>query len=72
MMEPILEKIAQESQGKLIVGKMNVDENPVISGQFGIRSIPTMMVVRNGQVIDQWAGALPEPVLRQRIAHVIK
>ena len=71
MTEPILEKIARETAGRIRVAKLNVDENPVISGRFGIRSIPTMMVFRGGQVIDQWAGALPEPVIRQRIAHLL-
>ena len=71
MTEPILEKIAGETAGRIRVAKLNVDENPIISGRFGIRSIPTMMVFRGGQVIDQWAGALPEPVIRQRIAHLL-
>lgn len=71
MTEPILEKIARETAGRIKVAKLNVDENPVISGRYGIRSIPTMMVFRGGQVIDQWAGALPEPVIRQRIAHLL-
>ena len=71
MTEPILEKIARETAGRIRVAKLNVDENPIISGRYGIRSIPTMMVFRGGQIIDQWAGALPEPVIRQRIAHLL-
>ena len=71
MTEPILEKIARETAGRIRVAKLNVDENPIISGRYGIRSIPTMMVIRGGQIIDQWAGALPEPVIRQRIAHLL-
>lgn len=71
MMEPILENIARESAGKIRVAKLNVDQNPITANRYGVRSIPTMMVVRNGQIIDQWAGALPEQLLRQRIAHIV-
>jgi thioredoxin 1 len=71
MVAPILDKLARENTGKLRIVKLNVDENPQIAGRYGVRSIPTMMVVKNGQVIDQWVGALPEPALRQRIAHLL-
>jgi thioredoxin 1 len=71
MTEPILEKIARENAGKIRVAKLNVDENPLTAGRYGIRSIPTMLVVRDGRIIDQWSGALPEPLLRQRIAHLL-
>ena len=71
MMEPILENIARESAGKLRVAKLNVDQNPKTANRYGVRSIPTMMVVRDGQIIDQWAGALPEQLLRQRIANIL-
>ena len=71
MPEPILEKIASETAGKIRVAKLNVDENPLTAGRYGIRSIPTMMVVRDGRIIDKWSGALPEPLLRQRIAHLL-
>jgi len=71
MTEPILEKLAKETAGKLLIAKINVDQNPMISGKYGVRSIPTMMVFNDGKTIDQWVGALPEQLLRQRIAHLI-
>ena len=71
MTDPILEKIAGEAAGKLIVAKVNVDENPLIASRYGIQSIPTMMVVTNGHIADRWTGALPEPYIRQRLAHYL-
>jgi thioredoxin len=68
MVEPVLEKLAREMAGRVRIAKVNVDENPRIAGQYGVQSIPTMMVVRDGQVLDRWAGALPEMALRNRIA----
>ena len=72
MTEPILEKIARETGGKLRIAKLNVDQNPVTANRYNVRSIPTMMVVRSGKIIDQWVGALPEAMMRQRIAHLIR
>lgn len=70
MVEPTLEKLAVELAGRVRIAKVNVDENPGISRRYGIVSIPTMMVVRNGQIVDRWAGALPEPALRSRLAGI--
>lgn len=67
MVEPILEKLAREMNGRLRVVKVNVDENPATAQRYGVQSIPTMMVVKNGQVTDRWAGALPEVALRNRV-----
>ncbi len=71
MTEPILEKLAREMSDRLIVAKVNVDENPFQAQRYGIQSIPTMMVVRNGQIVDRWMGALPEQALRNRLASLI-
>jgi thioredoxin 1 len=70
--EPIVEKLAGELGSRLKVAKMNVDENPVVPQRYGVQSIPTMMVVKNGQVVDRWVGALPEPAMRARITPVLK
>ena len=72
MVEPTVEKLARENTGRVKIAKVNVDENPTIAGRYGIQSIPTMMVVRNGQIIDRWAGALPEPALRSRVAPFLR
>ena len=68
---PMVERLAKEHGGKIIVAKVNVDDNPVISERYGIQSIPTMMVVRNGAVVDRWAGALPEGALKSRLAPIL-
>lgn len=67
MTEPIIEKLAREMAGRLKVAKVNVDENPQVSQRYGVQSIPTMMIVKNGQIVDRWAGALPEPAMRSRV-----
>jgi thioredoxin 1 len=71
MTEPILDKMATEMTGRLIIAKMNVDENPYTAQQYGIQSIPTMMIVRNGKIIDRWVGALSEPALKSRVMAAI-
>ncbi len=67
MIAPALEDIAREFAGRLVVAKLNVDENPNTAAAFGIMSIPTLIVFRNGQPVDRIVGALPPPLLRQRI-----
>ena len=64
---PALENMAQEFSGRLLVGKLNVDENPRTAARYGIMSIPTLLVFKNGQVVDKIVGALPAPALRQRV-----
>lgn len=71
MVAPTLEKLAREWNGKVKIAKVNVDENPVVAGRHRVSSIPTMMVVVNGRVVDTWAGALPEPALRSRLSAAI-
>ena len=60
---PTVEALAKDYQGKLAVYKMNVDENPEIPSQHGIRGIPTLLVFKGGQKIDQLVGAVPRPTL---------
>ena len=59
VMEPALESISDEMADKLVVAKLNVDENPEIAQQFQVMSIPTMILFKNGQAIDQLVGAMP-------------
>jgi thioredoxin len=65
---PILEEIARENAGKLVLGKMNVDENPRTSYRFGIQGIPTILISREGNVVDRIVGAAPKETLMARIA----
>ncbi len=67
MIAPVVEEIATEYNGKLKVGKVDVDSNPEISMKFGIRSIPTLMVFKGGKVVEQIIGAVPKRNLLERI-----
>jgi thioredoxin 1 len=63
MVAPILEKFAQEYAGKVLVAKVNTDENPQWAGKFGIQGIPTMLFFFGGKMVHQQIGAVPEPYL---------
>lgn len=67
MVAPILDKIAEEFAGKLVVAKINTDENSEWAMQYGVQGIPTMMFFYQGKMINRQVGALPEPMLREVI-----
>ncbi len=68
---PIIEEIAEEFEGKLKVGKINTDENPNIAMQYGIRAIPTVILFKNGEVVDTRIGVQPKDALKQMvISHI--
>lgn len=71
MVEPTLEKLARE-QNALKVVKVNVDENPGLSSRYRAMSIPMMIVIKGGQEVDRWVGALPEHAIRSRVARWIQ
>lgn len=64
---PIIEELAKEMKGKIVFGKLNVDENPMTSAKHQIMSIPTLLVFKNGNLIDRIVGAMPKEQLKQRI-----
>jgi len=72
MVAPILDKLAAEFAGKIIVAKVDVDANQGLSGAFGIQSIPTLMFVKNRKIVGQVVGAQPEPNLRNAIDQLLK
>ena len=71
MIAPMLEKIAKEYAGKLIVAKVNTDENPEWAGKYGIQGIPTMLFIFDGKIIHRQVGALPERMLREAVTQFI-
>ena len=64
---PVLDQIAAARQGRLIIAKLNVDDNPRMAGRFDVQAIPTMMVFQGERVLDQVRGALPRPALEARL-----
>ncbi|MEW6603149.1 MAG: thioredoxin [Thermoproteota archaeon] len=67
IVSPIIEQLAKEYSGKVAFGKVNVDENQMISASFGIQSIPTMMIFKNGKAVDVMIGALPKAQIEMKI-----
>jgi thioredoxin 1 len=68
---PLIDTIAEEYAGKVKVGKVNVDENQATPGKYGVRGIPTIILVKNGVVIDQVVGAVPKSQLDALIAKAL-
>ena len=67
MVAPAVEKVAEVYAGKAKVGKLDVDNNQEIAAQFGIRSIPTLLVFKGGQVVEQRVGAVPQPMIAEMV-----
>lgn len=67
MIGPIVEELAGDYEGKAVIAKLNVDENPQVTARFGVRSIPTLLVFKNGQIVDKQVGAVPKSVLAQKL-----
>ena len=67
MVAPIVEELAQEYEGRLKVGKLDVDSEQKIAGNYGIRSIPTLLLFKEGKVVDQIVGAVPKKILVEKI-----
>jgi thioredoxin 1 len=67
MVGPLIEEAAKEYAGKMVIGKMDVDTNSAVPTQFGVMSIPTLIFIKNGKIMDQVVGALSKPDLRRKI-----
>jgi thioredoxin 1 len=67
MVTPIIEDLSKEYEGKATIGKVNVDVNPEVSQQFGIRSIPTILILKNGEIVDKHVGVISKPALKEKI-----
>lgn len=67
MVAPVVDEISQQYEGKIKVVKVNTDENPNVASQFGIRSIPTLMIFKGGQRVDMVVGAVPKTTLANNI-----
>lgn len=64
---PVIEELAAEFDGKVKIGKVNVDENPETPGKYGVRGIPTLILFKDGKVVDQLVGAVPKSQLQELI-----
>ena len=71
MVGPVIEELATEYTGKIVFVKLNVDENPRIPGQFGIMSIPTLLVFKDGKLVDTLIGAMTKEMLKPQLAQYL-
>jgi thioredoxin 1 len=67
MVGPVVEELSKDFDGKAVVGKVNVDNNPNISAKFMIRNIPTLLVFKNGEIVDKHVGVAPKAVLAEKL-----
>ena len=71
MVSPIIDELAAEYEGRIIIGKVDVDENNEISTQFGIRNIPTVLYFKEGQIVDKQVGAFPKSKYIEKIEQLL-
>jgi len=64
---PTLDELARESAGKVSLAKVNIDEHPSLAARYGIRSIPTILFIKNGEVVDQVIGAVPKAQIKKKL-----
>lgn len=70
-MEPVIEELASEMAGRVRFAKLNVDENPGTASRFGVRSVPTLVVLKGGREIDRIVGAQPKTEIARRLSRLI-
>ncbi len=67
MLGPVIEELGGEYEGKAVIAKLNVDDNPNTAAKYGIRSIPSLLIFKNGQVVDQMLGAMPKNMIAKKL-----
>jgi thioredoxin 1 len=71
MVAPVVEEIASEYEGKLKVGKLDVDSNQQVAFKYGIRGIPTLLIFKDGRVVEQIVGAVPKPHITSKLEKIL-
>jgi thioredoxin 1 len=71
MVAPIVKEIEQDFEGRVVVAKLDVDNNPEVSNKFGIRNIPTILFFKNGEIVDKQVGAVPKNVLVAKVEAIL-
>ena len=71
MVSPILDQLASEYAGRVKIAKLNVDENPLTASQYSIRSIPTMLLFRDGKLVNSLVGALPRGEIESHLLSIL-
>jgi thioredoxin 1 len=71
MIAPVIDELASEYEGKAIVGKLDVDNNPQVASALGIRSIPTLLFFKNGEMVDRQVGVVPKNVLSDKLNQLL-
>ena len=72
MVSPIIDELAQEYEGRVTIGKINVDENDDVVGRFGIRNIPTVIFFKNGEMVDRIVGATSKDKFKEKVENLLK
>lgn len=71
MVGPVIDKLAEEYKDRAIVGKVNVDENRELAQKYGVRSIPTVLIIKNGEVVETVVGANPKQVFAEKLEQIL-
>lgn len=71
MVGPIIDELHTEYDGKAVIGKVDVDQNPSVSAKFGVRNIPTILFIKNGEVVDKSVGAVPKAQLASKLDAIL-
>ena len=72
MVGPIIDELAGEYEGKVLIGKCDVDDNADLPAQFGVRNIPTVLFIKNGEVVDKQVGATTKAALKEKVEALLK